>query len=104
MLAITEARWNRRILWEIPAETELQDKNRDMGPDGRKFRLLIDIERCKGCLLCISVCPRAVIKLTNKLNSKGQHYVEVIRPAACIGCIQCAVICPDAAIEIVEED
>ncbi len=68
------------------------------------FKLLIDIERCKGCALCVSLCPRSLVTMTDKLNSKGHHYVEVQKGDDCTGCQQCAVICPDAAIEIAQED
>lgn len=65
-----------------------------------KFRILIDKNRCKGCELCVTVCPRAVISMTKKLNARGDHYAQCIRPDECIGCLNCAQICPDAAVEI----
>lgn len=68
------------------------------------YSLTIDRERCKGCELCVDFCPRTVLSLSPKLNSRGQHYATATNPASCIGCAQCSDICPDAAIEIEEEE
>jgi len=68
-----------------------------------KFRLVIDIERCKGCALCVSACGRDVLKMSGKLNAKGYYYVKAGGKDDCAGCLQCAVMCPDAAIEIIQE-
>ncbi|MBM4142696.1 MAG: 4Fe-4S dicluster domain-containing protein [Lentisphaerae bacterium] len=70
-----------------------------------KFAVRIDSERCKGCELCISVCPEKVLAMCGKLNARGQHFPEVVKAEACTGCARCAVICPDTAIRIdAEED
>ena len=69
-----------------------------------RFRIIIDKERCKGCELCVSVCSRHVVMMTNKLNAKGDHYPETQDLGQCTGCQQCVLICPDAAIEIEMED
>jgi 2-oxoglutarate ferredoxin oxidoreductase subunit delta len=65
-----------------------------------KCKLILNKERCKGCGLCAAFCPRAVLKLSDELNSMGYHYVEVANDK-CTGCTQCVVMCPDVAIEIV---
>ncbi len=59
-------------------------------------------EYCKGCELCISVCPKDVLVLSERFNKKGLKVAEVHRAEACTGCMNCAVICPDVAIEILE--
>jgi len=69
-----------------------------------KFRLLIDRERCKGCELCVEACATAVLRMSQDLNQRGQHYVEAEHPENCTGCRQCADVCPDAAIEIEREN
>ncbi|MFC1498765.1 4Fe-4S binding protein [Verrucomicrobiota bacterium] len=69
-----------------------------------KFRIKIDKERCKGCDLCISVCPNGTLKQSKELNSKGQHFVEIQCADDCTGCKQCTDICPDVAIEIESDD
>jgi 2-oxoglutarate ferredoxin oxidoreductase subunit delta len=69
---------------------------------GRSFRAVVDIERCKGCGLCLTVCPRNSLSAAGKINRKGIRYVYLEDPEACTGCGLCALICPDCAIEIKE--
>lgn len=58
-------------------------------------------DRCKGCGLCVSVCPRKIILLRQeKLNSKGFHPAGVDQMDLCTGCTMCATICPDSVIEV----
>ena len=64
-------------------------------------KVLFKEERCKGCKLCISVCPKKIIQINkDRLNSKGFHSAEIIDQEKCIGCAFCATICPDCVIEI----
>ena len=63
-------------------------------------RVEIDKELCKGCELCISACPKGVLAMSTKINSKGYFYAEAVHPEDCIGCALCATACPDVAIEV----
>ena len=65
-----------------------------------KLRVSIDRERCKGCELCIPVCPQHLLTMTAALNRKGFHVSETARAEECLGCLKCARMCPEAAIEI----
>lgn len=70
-----------------------------------KFMLRFDEERCKGCELCISVCPVKILALhEEKINSKGYHPAGVTEIEKCIGCAGCATMCPDLAISIFKEE
>jgi 2-oxoglutarate ferredoxin oxidoreductase subunit delta len=62
-------------------------------------KIIIDIERCKGCTLCVTVCPNNVITISEKSNSKGYFPAESTGPN-CTGCTNCAIVCPDCAIEV----
>ncbi len=58
-------------------------------------------DRCKGCGLCVTVCPKGIVKLrTDRLNEKGFHPAGVDEMEKCIGCAFCATICPDSIIEV----
>lgn len=65
-----------------------------------KLRVSIDRERCKGCELCIPVCSRHLLTMSDALNRKGYHVTETARAKECVGCLKCARMCPEAAIEI----
>ena len=70
-------------------------------------KITIDREWCKGCYLCISVCPQKVITTSDKLNQKGYYPAEFLENGKdgkqCIACVMCATICPDIAIEVYRE-
>ena len=66
-------------------------------------KVVIQREKCKGCGLCISVCPKKILQFENGFNSKGHHPSSCTDMQQCIGCTQCAQICPDIAIEIFAE-
>lgn len=59
----------------------------------------VNSERCKSCQLCISACPKNVIAVGKKVNSKGYEYIEAVNDN-CIGCMSCGRICPEGAINV----
>jgi 2-oxoglutarate ferredoxin oxidoreductase subunit delta len=66
------------------------------------YRHHIDSERCKGCGLCVAVCPKNVLELMKELNAKGYFPAFQARPEDCIHCAICCTMCPDVAITIEE--
>jgi 2-oxoglutarate ferredoxin oxidoreductase subunit delta len=76
-----------------------------------KGRIEINRERCKGCGLCILVCPKKKVEISPKLNTKGYYPAcfleeDVVEndKIECTGCAMCAVMCPDVAIEVYREE
>jgi 2-oxoglutarate ferredoxin oxidoreductase subunit delta len=62
--------------------------------------VVVDTGRCKGCNLCVVVCPSNVLALGKEVNSKGYNYAQVIHPDECIGCANCGYVCPDGCITV----
>ena len=62
----------------------------------------IDSDRCKGCGLCVDVCPKKVLDISGDVNTRGYFPVYQARPEDCIFCSVCCIMCPDVAITISE--
>jgi 2-oxoglutarate ferredoxin oxidoreductase subunit delta len=65
--------------------------------------VVMDIERCKGCDLCIDACRPGVLTMTvNERNTKGFLY-PLLSPG-CTACRACAQICPDYVFQVWKYD
>lgn len=58
-------------------------------------------DSCKGCKLCISFCPKGVLIISKKINSRGVRYPTYEDDSNCSRCGICYLMCPDVAIEII---
>ena len=65
-----------------------------------KGAVVVNIERCKGCNLCVVACPSNVLILSKEANDKGYNYSMMIYAELCVGCAACAYVCPDACITV----
>ena len=63
-------------------------------------KVVMDKQKCKGCGLCVAVCPVKIIMLDKNINKNGVNVAIVKKTAKCRGCAFCAIICPDCAIEV----
>ncbi|MCP3969942.1 MAG: pyruvate ferredoxin oxidoreductase [Rhodobacteraceae bacterium] len=51
-------------------------------------------ERCKGCDICVKLCPERCLRLNDSLVA------ELVLPDLCTGCHMCEWLCPDFAISV----
>lgn len=64
-----------------------------------KGDIVINVERCKGCEVCLTSCPTSVIGMAKEVNSKGYHFAIKVNDT-CTGCMNCALVCPDGVITV----
>ena len=62
----------------------------------------VDLKMCKGCHICIFVCPHDVLKKADVVDNRGFFLPEVVDLEACVVCRLCEMECPDFAISVVE--
>ena len=63
--------------------------------------LLIATDRCKGCELCVTACPKACLALDEGVvNRLGYHPVRLTEESACTSCAFCARVCPDVVFTV----
>lgn len=66
-----------------------------------KGRVTFNEKYCKGCELCVSVCPMHIIEMDmERINENGYHPAGVKEQDKCIACGSCAVMCPDSVITV----
>ncbi len=63
-------------------------------------KVTFNTDMCKGCGLCVTVCPKHIIYLSDTLNKKGYSAATVAEMDKCIGCASCATMCPDCIITV----
>jgi 2-oxoglutarate ferredoxin oxidoreductase subunit delta len=66
----------------------------------------VEWEWCKGCGICIIMCPAKILKESKDMNKKG-YFPPVMDEAdmdKCNNCRLCELICPDFAIGVIIED
>lgn len=64
--------------------------------------VVMDLERCKGCELCIDVCPPSVLAMSDEHNTSG--FRVPVLAEGCTGCSACQMICPDFVFEVYRLD
>ena len=67
---------------------------RHMGRPTKKVEVVITREWCKGCRICVELCPEGVLGLD------VEEKAVVLQAEACTACLFCELHCPDLAIEV----
>lgn len=65
-----------------------------------KVRVDLEVDRCKGCELCVQACPRDVLAMGDTINALGYRPSQVVNPERCTGCMACYMVCPDTCFTI----
>lgn len=65
-------------------------------------RLCIREDRCRGCEICIEMCPIKALSQSDQLSARGVHPPRV-NLEKCTYCGYCELSCPDLAIVVVKE-
>jgi 2-oxoglutarate ferredoxin oxidoreductase subunit delta len=61
--------------------------------------VVIDVDACKGCDLCIDACKPGVLRMTTTtFNVHGFRYPELL--PGCTACKACSQICPDFVFQV----
>ena len=64
-------------------------------------KITFDTDRCKGCGLCVSACPKQILVLARDvINKKGHNPATITDQSLCISCAFCATMCPDCVITV----
>ena len=74
-------------------------KRTSAAPVLSKGTLVIDVDACKGCDLCIDACPADVLVMTtDTVNARGYRYPRLL--PGCVACKACSAICPDFVFQV----
>ncbi len=79
-----------------PAEDAARPAGERVTVAARGHRLEITEAWCKGCDICVKMCPERCLRLD------GRGIAELANPAACTGCRVCEWLCPDFAVRVLD--
>lgn len=72
-------------------------------PGVTRGTVVIDVDACKGCDLCIDACPPGVLVMTREtVNGRGYRFPLLLE--GCTGCAACSAVCPDFVFQVYKYD
>ncbi|NWF96682.1 MAG: 4Fe-4S binding protein [Candidatus Thorarchaeota archaeon] len=69
----------------------------------RAKEIVINPIFCKGCHICIYVCPHSVLAKSEQVDNRGFFLPVVVDLEACKVCRLCEMHCPDFAISVASD-
>lgn len=60
-----------------------------------QIKIDLDDKACRGCQLCVDICPVKVFSF-----DEGKFIAQVSKEENCIGCLSCYYICPSTCITL----
>ncbi|MCC6477028.1 4Fe-4S binding protein [bacterium] len=64
------------------------------------YRLVVNETWCKGCKICVDMCPTKTLAMVEAPDRWEGSIVKVVAMDACTGCGVCEAECPDFAIVV----
>ena len=61
--------------------------------------VMINVDACKGCELCIDACKPGVLTMTEHERNEQGFLYPLLAPG-CTACRACAQICPDFVFQV----
>jgi 2-oxoglutarate ferredoxin oxidoreductase subunit delta len=67
-------------------------------------KIIILEEYCKGCNICVEVCPKDTLAMVPVGTRWQGSVVKTVDVDTCISCMLCDLQCPDFAISVIKGD
>lgn len=65
--------------------------------------VVIEVDACKGCDLCVDACPPGVLVMTtDAVNARCYRFPRLL--PGCTGCRACSQVCPDFVFQVYKYD
>jgi 2-oxoglutarate ferredoxin oxidoreductase subunit delta len=84
--------------FELQANEEALARRAKKKPSPKQNAITLVPVYCKGCGLCVDICPTGTLLLEEVIENKFGVCVKVDAEEYCIGCKMCEQRCPDFAI------
>ncbi|RKZ31050.1 hypothetical protein DRQ36_03425 [bacterium] len=58
-------------------------------------KIVVQVDHCKGCELCVEACPVGCIEIDNEVLNKLGYHPAKYKGTGCTGCGICYYTCPE---------